>query len=176
MGQYLTHPGESAAHVTFGGPELDGLLGLAEVLFVPQVRQDNVGQVLKLLKEGRLLGVKLEAVLVNALLGQLADDIQRMVEFPVGMAPMRDVGDSSKGREDDGLLEVVVALEVTAELENVAHRVLDGCGLGGVGDGLEEVLQLPAEAVVDGNQVVRIVLVKARHGEIVWVGEVSGSL
>lgn len=117
------------------------------------------------------MGVKLEAVLINAILGQLADDIQRMVEFLVGMAPMRDVCDGGKGWEDDSLFEVVVALEVTAELENVAHRILYSCGLGGVGDGLEKTLQFAAEAVVDGNQVVGVVLVEARHGEIVC-GEV----
>lgn len=149
--RFSAHPRESATHVTLGGPELDGLLGLAEVLFVPQVRQDNVRQVFKLLKDGRLLGVKLEAVLVNTLLGQLADDIQNVVEFLVGMTPMRDVGDGGESGENDSLLEVVVALEMMAELEDIAHRVLDGYGLGGVGDSLKEALQLAAEAVVDGN-------------------------
>jgi len=127
--------------------------------------KDNVRQVLEVFEEGCLLGLKLETILVDDLLRHLADDIQGVVELPVGMVPVRNVCDGGKGREDDSLLEVVMALEVTAELEDAAHRVLDSCGLGDVGDGLEEILKLTAEAVVDGHQMVGVGLVEARHDE-----------
>jgi len=80
---------------------------------------------------------------------------------------MRNIRHSGKGREYDSLLEIMVALQVAAELKYVPERRLQSCRLSGVGQSVKTALKFSPESVVDGDQVVRVILMESRHGVIV---------
>lgn len=129
----LAQPREGTTKGILGGPKLDQLLFCAHVLFVAEMGEDNVRETFELINDDALLAVKLLAVLIHSLLGDLANPGQSVVEFFVRVAPVGDVGDSGEGREDDGFLEIVVTLEMAAELKHISESVLDRCGLRGFG-------------------------------------------
>lgn len=125
--------------------------------------EDNVRETFELINDNALLAVKLLAVLIHSLLGDLSNPGQSVVEFFVRVAPVGDVGDSGERREDDGFLEIVVTLEMAAELKHISKSVLDRCGLGSVGQGVENASELTTKTVMDGGQVVRVVAVEGSH-------------